>query len=408
MFRPARPYFTGPSAHGFIGFLWPLRGDETVDVPEATVEGGRDSPEVLWDIEPHTAAKHRILAEYWNAWLPILGSSHEGVNYLDAFAGPGEYRGHEPGSPIIVLEGARDHKFASAVRGVTFAFIEKRKDRRDHLDDLIKARLSSKPLPPTWKWFTRQGEFATEFDREVAKLRAEGRALAPTLAFIDPFGTAGFPLASVRSILGFRSCEVMVTFMVGFAKRFLTELNLPMLDGLFGTREWEGAKDLHDPERTDYLIGLYARQLRSVCRAKWVLSFEMRPTAGAVLYHLFFATNNREGFHKIKEAMLKVGSKGDYCFVDTTDPNQRTMLEFFGDGAPAWVSGAADDTWSRFRGRANVPAGEVKEWLNYESTRYVYKEAVFARLINDGRMERTHRARKARGYSDDDQLTFTA
>ena len=63
--------------------------------------------DTIWPIEPHTCAKHQILRKYLDAWLPILGTYNKRIVYIDGFAGPGEYKGGEPGSPIIALEAAR-------------------------------------------------------------------------------------------------------------------------------------------------------------------------------------------------------------------------------------------------------------------------------------------------------------
>jgi three-Cys-motif partner protein len=60
----------------------------------------------VWELDPHTAAKHMILRRYLQAWLPILSRRNERVLYLDGFAGPGIYSEGEPGSPIIALRTA--------------------------------------------------------------------------------------------------------------------------------------------------------------------------------------------------------------------------------------------------------------------------------------------------------------
>jgi hypothetical protein len=61
-----------------------------------------------WPIQPHTEAKHRILASYLSAWFPILSlSGFERVIYIDGFAGPGRYSGGQEGSPIFALKALR-------------------------------------------------------------------------------------------------------------------------------------------------------------------------------------------------------------------------------------------------------------------------------------------------------------
>jgi three-Cys-motif partner protein len=61
--------------------------------------------EATWPIEDHTSAKHELLRRYLGAWFPILVSRGfvRRVLFLDGFAGPGIYRGGEPGSPIIAM-----------------------------------------------------------------------------------------------------------------------------------------------------------------------------------------------------------------------------------------------------------------------------------------------------------------
>lgn len=49
--------------------------------------------ETVWEMEPHTQAKHEILRGYLSAWLPIMSKYNERLVYVDGFAGPGVYRG---------------------------------------------------------------------------------------------------------------------------------------------------------------------------------------------------------------------------------------------------------------------------------------------------------------------------
>ena len=64
----------------------------------------------LWPLEPHTEAKHRLLQRYLGAWFPILSRSSGRIVFFDGFAGPGEFEGGEPGSPILALQTLLDHQ----------------------------------------------------------------------------------------------------------------------------------------------------------------------------------------------------------------------------------------------------------------------------------------------------------
>ena len=39
----------------------------------------------IWEIEPHTEAKHEILEKYLNAWLPIMTRWNGRILYIDGF-----------------------------------------------------------------------------------------------------------------------------------------------------------------------------------------------------------------------------------------------------------------------------------------------------------------------------------
>jgi len=57
-----------------------------------------------------------------------------------------------------------------------------------------------------------------------------------------------------------------------------------------------------------------------------VRSFEMRNKRNTTDYFLFFASNNRQGLSKMKEAMWKVAPGGGYSFSDATDVEQNVLF----------------------------------------------------------------------------------
>jgi hypothetical protein len=68
---------------------------------------------------PHHTAKHKLIREYTNVWLPKLGFSYPQVAIVDGYASAGRYRERELGSPLVLLHayvGRKDHdKFQSRV-----------------------------------------------------------------------------------------------------------------------------------------------------------------------------------------------------------------------------------------------------------------------------------------------------
>ena len=83
----------------------------------------------LGPIQPHTEAKHDILKHHLGAWFPILASASNRLQYIDGFAGPGEYEGGEVGSPILALQVVSNHvaidNFVKAGKRIDFLFVEK-------------------------------------------------------------------------------------------------------------------------------------------------------------------------------------------------------------------------------------------------------------------------------------------
>jgi three-Cys-motif partner protein len=79
--------------------------------------------ETIWSLQPHTGAKHFIFRRHLEAWFPKLSWTGH-VQVIDGFAGPGEYTGGEPGSPLIALNVARTHRSDLSNCQIDFVFVE--------------------------------------------------------------------------------------------------------------------------------------------------------------------------------------------------------------------------------------------------------------------------------------------
>lgn len=262
-----------------------------------------------WEIEPHTIAKHVILRRYLSAWFPILSKYSGRIIYLDGFAGPGTYKGGEDGSPVIALQTASEHLLKSRFNEIMFFFIEKEKDRATMLENVLKNRFPN--LPSNIKYKVFDDEFAPTFEQAINALEKQGANLAPTFAFLDPFGFSGLPMNLIAKLLTCDKCEVFVTFMAGFVRRFNDELREPVLNELFATEEWKKIHDMDDADQRErFLVSLYERQLRKLGGAKYVKSFGMMSRNNQIIYYLVFATKHLKGLEIMKEAMWNVDPTG--------------------------------------------------------------------------------------------------
>src|SRR4249919_3831968 len=185
---------------------------------------------VLWPLDDHTRAKHRVLKAYLGAWLPVMGQqaikvgSRKGrprLLLVDGFAGPGRYETGEDGSPLIMLNTLLEHEAFGRMKGVDFLylFIEHDERRVKHLE----GELGALALPENVKVMLEHGEFETTFGEIVEGIHGqEGKTLAPTFAFIDPFGYSATSMSLAGKFLGFERCEALIFLPLNYLVRFVS------------------------------------------------------------------------------------------------------------------------------------------------------------------------------------------
>jgi three-Cys-motif partner protein len=323
----------------------------------------------VWDLDPHTAAKHMILRRYLQAWLPILSRRHERVLYLDGFAGPGIYSEGEPGSPIIALRTAIGFT-PRITTDLLFLFIEADRPRYESLQREV-AKLT---LPSNIHVQLEYGKCNETMNAVLDGVDQKGQHLIPTFAFLDPFGFSHTPFSLIKRIVRHPRCEVLITFMYEEINRFLSQQDQPdNLDNLFGTPDWRTAAALEVPkERKGFIHSLYKRQLETDAGISYVRSFEMVNRGNRTDYFLFFGTKSLKGLMKMKEAMWKVDVASGLQFSDATDPDQ--VLVFtnepnFGEVKALLVR--------QFKGRT-ASIEEIEEYVLVDSP---YRETHYKRQV---------------------------
>lgn len=322
--------------------------------------------ETLWELDPHTKAKHEILGRYLAAWFPILSTYHSRIVYIDGFSGPGRYKGGETGSPMIALDVAVNHR--KSISGeVVFWFIEEREDRLQHL----RQELAAVAVPKHFRVVSEPGRFHEKFGEVLKSIDAGKDTLAPTFAFIDPFGFSGIPFSLIERLLGHKRCEVFITFMVDAVNRFLEHPEDKVVQHIAEAFGGDDAVKIAKGggDRIVKLRELYQSKLSSV--AKYVRYFEMRDRQDRTQYYLFFATNHALGHSKMKEAMWKVDPDGDFRFSDATNPSQMILFEV----DPTKVLAA--QVREEFRSKGVVTGFDVRTFVE-NKTAYVKKHMTAA------------------------------
>ncbi len=298
-------------------------------------------PTELWEASPHTLAKLEIVGRYLDVWFMILGSNPKNrrLVYIDGFAGPGRYTNTDKSSPIVALRAAQAAARRAGVTGNTteysFLFVEKKADFAKSLREVVQGQ----SLPPQFKWSVEQGSFEEKVGGLLADLKASGRNLAPTFAFIDPFGATGLPFNVISEILSYKSCEVLLNLDSDGIGRLVTAQafahNQAHLDVLFGDSSWRTELDPKLPMQklSAQVLALYKKRLKTA--AKYVFAFAMNSREGQLNYHLVFASQHPLGLEKMKEAMKTVDQTGAYSFSDDTVGQE--LLRFDFDAPVVWA-----------------------------------------------------------------------
>lgn len=239
-------------------------------------------PTELWEASPHTLAKLEIIGRYLDVWFMILGSNPKNrrLVYIDGFAGPGRYTNTDKSSPVVALRAAQAAVRRSGVAGHTveysFLFVEKKADFAKNLREVVE----SQALPAQFKWSVEQGAFDEKVGGLLANLKAAGKNLAPTFAFIDPFGATGLPFKVVSEILSYKSCEVLLNLDSDGISRLVaaqaSAQNQAHLDVLFGDESWRVELDPKLPMQklSAQVLALYKNRLKTVAKYVFCLHDE--------------------------------------------------------------------------------------------------------------------------------------
>ena len=298
--------------------------------------------ETTWKIKQHTLAKHALLREYLAAWFPILawGGQNRRVIFLDGFAGPGIYADGEPGSPLIALKTLIEHdRFSDLLETeFIFIFIEKIKERFSNLENEINIFWSQYKdgKPENIRLFLFNDEFVNVAEQIINHIHLD-KQLAPTFAFVDPFGWLGVPMSVINRLLFSDKCEVLFSFMYGSIHRFISNEGLvDQFIELFGAdkKVLSCIADLSGDKRKQYIHDLYIHQLKSQGGFKYVRSFELVDlNRGRTEYFLVFGTRSVKGLEKMKDVMWSLDPVAGVRFAGFTG-GQRILFDLQPDMVP--------------------------------------------------------------------------
>lgn len=252
--------------------------------------------------EEQTELKHKVFREYFDAWVKILGSRFGRLNYIDGFAGLGAYvKDNEIfyGSPIIAAEVLKSNN--RFVKHSTLILIDKNKKTLENLQSVMKYREFENCENMRIEFFNQ------DFNKAMNTLMtdSENQNLAPTFAFIDPFGFEGIHFDTIKKIMdSVNKPEIIINFMFNAVTRFLERDDLQdTFTRVFGTEEWKNiAKKTDDREKN--IVEFYVSRLKQI--SKFVFPYKLTfPDKKRTYYYLIHLTNHPLGATIMKSSFAK-------------------------------------------------------------------------------------------------------
>jgi three-Cys-motif partner protein len=277
--------------------------------------------------------KHRILEDYFRAYMRALGNQADAFHYIDGFAGAGTYEGMHVGSPLIALA------LLSAQRQPwTVSFVEADSQLFEQLSGAIaKASQSTElaALPPYLKY----GEFS-EYVQEILnrEIYTQYRAVA-TFAFIDPCGVRGVRMADIAEIMSKPFGECLLFWNYDGINRWLGAvaagtLKFEGLLELFGS-ETEAtdalkifSKDAPDKERA--LRDLFFESVGKHSKARFLLPFRFEAKdSSRTSHYLVHCCNDGLAFKIMKHVMGRASSSDQGLFELLNDADTSFQMGMF-------------------------------------------------------------------------------
>ena len=199
-----------------------------------------------------------------------MSSRNARIVYIDGFAGPGIYDKGEDGSPVIAIKAALEH-IQPIQSQLVFYFIEYDQERFKILNSLLK----DYELLYNFSVVVKNARFNEHLTDVLDTLDEQKSRLAPTFAFIDPFGYSQTPFSIVKRLASNPRCEVLITFMYEEVNRFWdVGSEKDRLDQLFGCVR-PSLVGKPPEERRSTIHDLYLSQPRKNAGLEFVRSFQM-------------------------------------------------------------------------------------------------------------------------------------
>ena len=256
--------------------------------------------EGLYDGREQTLVKHEVLRRYLQRFAYKIGSWRESITYVDCYSGPWNERSEQ----------FADTSFRIAIEQLRAAKRELGKDIRLRCFFIERDRAAFQKLSAFVSQIddieieTRNADFANSVGEILQFVRAD-RMTFPFF-LIDPKGWS-IPIEVIRPLLEHTPCEVLITFMLEFIRRFVDHPE----DGLQQTYDLlYGEKDVakifsnfQGDERDDLLLNEYLVRVKRIGKFDFASSsLVLHPQKARKHFNLVYLTRHPKGIEVFKEA----------------------------------------------------------------------------------------------------------
>lgn len=284
--------------------------------------------------EIQTKVKHEILKQYLVKWGGIISQGlqlynsqkphlYTGFVYVDCFAYKGRYTENGSivhGSPLIGID-ALDRLYQSVkesasgrkISTYTILVEEDKTNYSDLLDSLRSAGYGERIVENALLETLRPGQIAVfhgdyrEYLDEIVAFTDRG--FTWSLYFIDPYGSKGIDLASIKEVVKQSDADAIIYYPYSDIQRKTgavlndtpqhnSHINMKYIDDLYGGGQWRKVVQSTGTGKLVMgdLVQLYEQVLRSIDPDVAVKKIPLRfPDRDSIFYYLFLLTRDGTG-----------------------------------------------------------------------------------------------------------------